>query len=77
MRVDRSEVPWWGVERLRWGVNGGWSRYKSSPVAGTSNDSLVITNDWRVLEVLLIASALLDESGRPIAVAISSTFWAA
>ncbi len=48
--LDRDDIPWWGVDRLRWGVNGGWSRYESEPnVASVPNeDSLVVTNDWNL-----------------------------
>jgi len=47
--MNRNEVPWWGVDRLRWGVHGGWNRYKSNPILSDPNaDSLVVTNDWRI-----------------------------
>ena len=48
--LDRSAVPWWGLDRLRWGVRGGWSRYESNRVTeiDPTADSLVVTNDWNV-----------------------------
>jgi hypothetical protein len=46
--LNRNEIPWWGVDRLRWGVRGGWSRYQSNiiPDEEPTADSLVIANDW-------------------------------
>lgn len=48
--LNRNEVPWWGTDRLRWGVRGSWSRYKSNRVVeiDPSADSLVVTNDWKI-----------------------------
>jgi len=48
--LNRDDVPWWGLDRLRWNVHGGWSRYQAN--RDTNNDfladSLVVTNDWNL-----------------------------
>ncbi len=48
--LDRDDIPWWGLDRLRWGVQGNWSRYEAeiNTAAQANEDTLVITNDWQI-----------------------------
>jgi hemolysin activation/secretion protein len=43
--ANRSRVPWWGVDRLRWRVHGGWSRFEAGTGIDVGADD-IITNDW-------------------------------
>ena len=50
--LNRSGIPWWGVARLRWHVDGGWTRIESDviePLPGGFNavDSL-LSSDWHI-----------------------------
>jgi hypothetical protein len=50
--ANRSQVPWWGVDRLRWRVQGGWNRFEAGTGAGVGTDD-IITNDWNAGGMLI------------------------
>jgi len=48
--LDREKVPWWGIDRLRWSVSGGWSRFEAGSVTGVAGipDAVdrFLARDW-------------------------------
>ncbi len=45
--ADRSAVPWWGLGRLRWRVDGGWTRILSQVLpSGFTGANEVLSSDW-------------------------------
>jgi hypothetical protein len=48
--MNRDKIPWWGVARLRWQVQGGWTRIRSEVVAplpgGFSAVDSLVSDDW-------------------------------
>ena len=47
--ADRSQVPWWGLGRLRWQVTGGWTGINSRVLPdGFQGVDQLKTSDWHV-----------------------------
>jgi len=45
--LDRDAIPWWGYDKLRWRIDGAWTRYKVRDVDISENDQF-IGEDWHV-----------------------------
>jgi hypothetical protein len=50
--LNRDKIPWWGVERLRWGIDGGFTHIKSDLSqnlgGGFSAADSLLSDDWNV-----------------------------
>ena len=50
--ADRSKIPWWGLSRLRWGVDGSWTRIDAGHAGqlpgGFGAVDQVLSQDWSV-----------------------------
>lgn len=58
----RDNIPWWGVDRLRWRFDGSYSSFEASNVAGTDD---IVSTEWQgasrlVYEVFQLGNLFVD-----------------
>ena len=68
---NRDKIPWWGVDRLRWRLDGSWSQFKASGISKNDFDGTnwtangtIIYNVWQYRNFFVDVS--LDLGGRGI-----------